>query len=595
MKKTLLLIVCLVLLVMTFVPATAIAATATSSQTNIYLINPSAIATVGNYLFVADNVSDSESVLLCFNISQDTPSYAYSYNVTKNVVNLSTENGKLYAVTQDTVIEFTVNGFTLTQSKTFPVENVVDFTYGKNPVGAIGNSEWALTASNLSYYNGETFTPFGGITGLEQPKSCVVIGDFLYYLYYENGKTVVKSFDCTNTTTSSIPLSNFAFSGMTKTVDELVLFNTKDIFITNKQSLHSESTAIITSQDTIVDVATANNRYYALNDKNKVDVYLFNGSSYVKSDVTIGSETVDLGIIPTDFNEFTLVKSLGYPTNIIYKTTDTETSVSDIIKDNETQFIVLNFEGANALPYYYVLVGDKYGWVKKSDGINVPANDNKLQLINNKVSDEVTYQAKFNSLKAVYVHSLPLTDSPTTMFEQSAKDLTKATILQKFAEKVDNAEKIWYYVSYKIGSEAKFGFVESCDVSSFTSVQPADRINVEVGEMKINASMFKAVNMYATDSMLEEEILYTDNGDILKLYSGDLVTVIREKDGVSFIQAEKNKQTYFGWIKTDNLVGRHDITTNATFGLVCLAIAIALSITFVLLFWRKKVHKKKKD
>lgn len=596
MKKTLLLTVCLILLAAAFVPVTALAAG--TAQTNIYLINPSAIATVGDYLFVADNVSDTESAILCFDVSSDAPDYVYSHNMSKHIVNLATENGKLYAITNDSVIEFT-NGsddsLTLTQSKIFAIENAVDFTYGKNPIGAIGNSEWALTSDSLVYYDGSTFQAFGGITRLNTPKACVVLGDYVYYLYNESGSNTVKSLNCTNTTTATVQLGGLTFAGMTKTASELVLFDANKIFVTDRLSLNGESKAIINSDVEIIDVATSNNRYYALNGKNKVDVYVFNGSSYVKSANSIGSETVDLGLIPDDFDGFTLAKSTGYPTNIIYKTTNAQTSISDVIKDNGAQFIILNFDGANSIPYYYVLVGDKYGWIKKSDGATTPANDAKLAIVDNKISDDVTYQAKFNSLKAVYVHSLPLTSSTTTTFEQSAKDLTKATVLQKFTEQIDNAEKTWYYVSYKLDGATHFGFVESSDVSSFTAVPPSDSIKVEVGERKINSSLFNAVNMYASSAMLEQELLYNDDGNALKLYSGDLVTVIRENDGKSFIQAEKDGTKYFGWIDSANLVGRHNITTNAIFGLVCLFVAIALTVLFVLLFWRKKVIKKKKE
>ena len=61
---------------------------------------------------------------------------------------------------------------------------------------------------------------------------------------------------------------------------------------------------------------------------------------------------------------------------------------------------------------------------------------------------------------------------------------------------------------------------------------------------------------------------------------------IRKNDG----------STSYGWIPTDNLIGLHQITTNAIVGLSILGVALILTVVFVVLFVkRKKIRIKVED
>ena len=91
----------------------------------------------------------------------------------------------------------------------------------------------------------------------------------------------------------------------------------------------------------------------------------------------------------------------------MYKTTDASTSISEIKTDYTGQFIILDFEGAEDLPFYYVLIGDKFGWVQKSDGVTLPQNDSRLTIVNTQISQDVTYKAKFTSLNTVFIYRCP--------------------------------------------------------------------------------------------------------------------------------------------------------------------------------------------
>lgn len=603
MKKLLVIAICLTLLVLAIVPSIAFAEgqQPAGSQANLYLINPVALVTSGNYLFVADNVSDNESVILCFDVSSPAPRYLNTYSLSGRIVNLSTANDVLYVILPASVVELNIeneNGLSLVKGETYAVENAVDFTYGKTPILTLvpdGACEYVLTNSSLMYYvKGEA--KFNSTGESVDGKACAALGDYIYYLYLgANRQYGLSSYSGITTSTTQYTLTDASFSGLTTNGQELVLFNSHSICVTNNidaQAKNVDLTPTITStENEIVDVATANERYYVLNDKNKVDIYALNGATYELT-YNIGSETVDLNVIPKNFDGFTLVKPTGYPTNIIYKTTDSKTSIDEIVKNNSDEIIVLHFDGADALPYYYVLVGEKYGWVKKSDNAQTPQQDEKLNKVNNGVSGDITYNGKFNSLKSVYVYSLPLSDSEYTTFDQSVSNLITPTILQKYVEPTESGDKVWYYVSYRLNNETHFGFVQSTAISSFYPVATEGyAASGDIVDKKINASLFQAVSVYLTVDMAESELISNSNGEVLKLYSGDRVTVIKEEAGAAFIQVEKENTLYFGWISSDNLVGLHQMTTNAIVGLTVLIAAIVLAVLFVLLFWRKKNKK----
>ena len=119
-----------VLVLLAVVPAAAFAQSA--ADANRSLINPAAIVTVDNYIFVADNVDETnnQSAVLCFDVTASQPSYRYTYTTTKKIVNLAEVDGQLYVMYADSVEVFEVGATQLTKTKTLELENVVDFTFG---------------------------------------------------------------------------------------------------------------------------------------------------------------------------------------------------------------------------------------------------------------------------------------------------------------------------------------------------------------------------------------------------------------------------------------------------------------------------------
>ena len=342
-------------------------------------------------------------------------------------------------------------------------------------------------------------------------------------------------------------------------------------------------------------------KIFLLNSANEVEIYSYNTEKqqFERQPATIGTDTITIdGQLPTpvQFTGFTLASSKGYPTNIVYKTTDASTSISEIKTDYTGQFIILDFEGAEDLPFYYVLIGDKFGWVQKSDGVTLPQNDSRLTIVNTQISQDVTYKAKFTSLNTVFIYPLPLSDiEPGDTFQQSIANPQEAKLLQKFTENhADGTVTEWYRVEY---GEGKTGFVSAGNVGQFHATGAPTSAEEVIGYKKINSSLFEAVKIYLTSDMEESEAICDEYGDVIKLYSGSQVVAVKEENNATFVEIRKNDgSTSYGWIPTDNLIGLHQITTNAIVGLSILGVALILTVVFVVLFVkRKKIRIKVED
>lgn len=600
MKKFVGITLCLLLLVAAIVPTVAMAASAVDTAEDIiYFLNPTAITAVGDHLFVADIIEDNRSAILCYDVSQDEPIYKYTYEINGQVTNLSNkgDNG-LYAVLSDKIVEFSVED-SITQVNSWSVTNAVDVTYGVHGAAQI---EYILKTNEL-IRNGEN----ARVTDLTNSIGCVTIGNLIYYLYETDGVAVCKSYDGaqhnqpSNSLNNANPhdaryyLTDFNPKGLFIWGDDVALFNNDKI---RTIEINAESCSLVTLFDynnsdnsSIEDVATQDSKLYILNDKNKVEIYAKAEDGNFALVATIGSDEVRQNV-PTEYTSFTLVRSKGYPTNIVFRTSG-DNSIENI-ETEAHEYIVLGYTGDAENKFYYVLIGDKFGWVKKSDGAANVEQDGKLQIVNTKLTQGVVeYKAKFISLNTVWIYPLPRLSSTPTAYTQSASDMTEVTVLQRFTE----GETTWYYVEYGEGSR---GFVKEENLSNlYLFVDENNLKNADiVGRRKINSTLFEAVTLYDNpDNLTKEHIAITSNGDKIKLYSGTRVTVISEANGVALIQIVYGDGTLaYGYIDANRLIGVNDITTNAMVGLIVLAVAIVLTAILVVVFvQRRKKNATKSD
>ncbi|MCM1289963.1 MAG: hypothetical protein NC132_04620 [Corallococcus sp.] len=582
-------------------------ATAGASDSHVFLTNPVAIASVGNNVFIADNLESDHSVIFCFDVSEDTPIKTAEREFDKHVVNVAELNGELAVIFADEIVVYPESSFLPSQnesddvySNVYAVSGAVDVAYGTIKFGN-GSS-----LDTTSYISAE-YAKYLGTSGwidvysekISAPKSVAYFDGYFYYAF-DNGVQRYNGIADTNDKFNKnlslnagfVPTGIFTFNADDS--QKLALFDGKNaLLVEETYDGYTAAAALFENNANIVDVCFAANKLFVLNDNHRVEIFDQNPAAqetFVKTDKTIGTDTIVIDP-PTDFTAFTLAKSLGYPTNIIYKTSNPETGITDIVTDCKNEFVILDFDGADEINYYYVMYGNKFGWIRKSAGATTPENDAKIEILNNDVgTGGVKYTSKFTSLNAVYVYKLPMTDGERIVLHQTIDNPIEFTFLQKFTEVKAAGTTVWFYIEY---GEEQRGFILD---GTFGQISNKTEMNegVPCKSKKINSSLFEAVKIYMTEDLAKGQEISDTDGNVIKLYSGAHVNAVEERNGATYVQVEYHGQYRYGWIPTDNLIDVNRLTTNAIVGISLLAAAIALAITLIVVFTERRKHKRKK-
>ncbi len=600
MKRTVVICILIALIALAALPcATVFAAT---DGANMCLINPVAVCAIGNNLFVADNVDDanSQSVILCFDISGDKPQNLFTYTVNKPIKNLSDVNGQLCVIFADSFTLMNLTQTSLSEATTFENVQAADVTYGKF---ANQDTQYFVGTKDgqhhLFRFDGEKFVQTDSYD-TPNPLSCTTYNGQIYFLH---GSTCKRFNGTYLDTTDGFNTDNLFVSGFTSPMGlftceineekRIAAYNEHNIYSLKEANGYAFEIPLLTNYaNDIIDICFQNDKLFVLNSLNQVEILAYQTNGFETTNEKIGTDCISLDIKqPNNFSGFTLAKPKGYPTNIVYKT-EFDNSIDEIKTEYYGEFVILDFDGSENLEYYYVLLDGKFGWVAKSDKNVNAQTDTKIEIINNNVSSDVQYHAKFISANAVHIYDLPLTDSNYTTFTQSLDDPQDVVVLQKFVEELsDGSTAEWYYVGY---GENKRGFILSKNVGKFYASGKIDTEGTPViGYQKINASLFEAVKLYATSDLLPNETVYNEAGEI-KLYSGTRVVVVRQEKNASFVEIRQNDgTTTYGWVNSANLIGTHGITTNAIVGITILSVAVVLAVVLVSVFTMRKKRRVK--
>lgn len=615
MKKIPFVCLILALCLVCALPTVALAAdgSTVTGDSHIFLTNPIAVAAIGNDIYVADNLESNHSVVFRFDVSGDVPVKTAEKEFDKAIVNIAEINGKLAVIFADKIVAYTITDSGPEEStidddavlKT--IAGAVDIAYGQLQSN-LGDGTTLDTVSYLvdeyAYYldASDNPTPVYHSDKISNTKAVAFFDGYFYYAFDEtvhryNGTNAADAFNTPanlNLAPDFVPTGILTYTA--NGANKLALFDGKDVFtVTQEGDKFTANTPLIGDNGNIVDVCYAANKLFVLDDNHRIEIYVENPDNpdnFVKTEKVIGTDTIDI-TPPTLFTSFTTVKSLGYPTNIIYKTTDTETSIDNIVTDCKDEFVILDFDGAATLNYYYVMYGNKFGWVRKSVGATAPENDAKIEIVNNDVgAGGVTYTSKFNSLNAVYIYKLPVTGGEYITLHQTIDDPIEFTFLQKFNETLADGKSVtWFYIEY---GERQHGFILD---GTFGAIGNATDMTegVPCKSKKINSSLFEAVKLYLTQDMEEGQEITDDDGNVIKLYSGAKVNAIEEKGDATFIQVVYNNGDYeYGWVPKSNLIDPNRLTTNAIVGICLLSVAVVLAIVLIAVFVERKKRKRKK-
>lgn len=611
--------------------AAASATAKTSGNADISLIHPVAVATIGDCVFVADNVDDGQSVIHGIDISSDTPLRKYIYTTEKAIVNLAEVDGKLYVIYADGVDVLAVGDAlekmtSYTDSKD---QGVFDFTYNT----LMGSATEFFSTDRIHYrYDGETDIYDGDSRTDGATELLTTSSDDGVYVYFLQGSSSLKRISVT----ANARGENLTYNESDKLNANGVNFGTTALGLLGmfKYSVNGESgialfgknqvlkldeltaefsatTVLVSSQEEISDGCFGAGKIVLLNcEYNKLDVYNYDADAdkFVLQ-YSVGTDTITQEVPQTSsFTGFTLAKSLGYPTNIAYKTADEASSVETILIEENfpEEFVILDYDGAENSDFYYVLVGNKFAWIEKSKKAATAKDDAKIQIVN-KIDENVTYSAQFVSMGTVKIYELPFGGSNVSdEFTQTVTDPQEVHVLQKFTEKEadgtvvkdsDGNEVVWYYIAYG-ENFAKRGFELSNNIGNFrvtASTANPDDGDDAIGWKKINASLFEAVKIYVTSDMNADEALQNDAGGEIKLNSGTMIYLIREENGASYVSVlqSDNITWVYGWIDGSRVIERNAMTTNAIVGICILSAAAVLTAIFLSVFVIKHKRKRK--
>lgn len=617
-------------LCLSFATVTAGSATIANAETteshDIYLIDPTAVATVGNYLYIADNVDGSQGVVMRFEIAANgQPTKDTTVLTTgKRIVGLSGSDiriteadgtiGTLYVIYESEAVLYDVaadgsltqnaNTYTHITDATIGNKTLVDVTVRLHTNDA--KAIYVLYNDSIDLYvvdkDGKIET---GSLPIKNGKSLFYSEGYIYFISEVNNVSICQRIgslgliDRTYTAPANIaPTGGFSFKTEDGQTAIPALYNKTDIEFLQGVGSDKANFATLNGNDdlTVLDIAAVTSTVFVLDSNKQVRVYVKTTTeNFKRTDIHVGSDTVSQSF-PTDqtkFTAYTLARSKGYPTNIVYRTTDTATSIAKVEDKFDGTFIVLDYDGSTSCPYYYVLIGNKFGWVKKSSAEATPGTDEKIAVISSKVNDTVSLKAKLSTLSNVYVYALPFGEADNFTYTQSANDMTEVDLLQTFKQTTDEGVVTWYYISFDDEGTTRKGFVKQDDLGHF-SVDPKSTIGLEVekANLKINATLFEAVTVYATADMTQGAELYNANG-IVKLYSGDRVFLVeKSEDGRAAMICilHKDNAVDYGWIDANRLINVNSITANTIAGLSFLGGAIILGILLLVVF---KIKKKK--
>lgn len=625
MKKicSALLVITLICLLCASLDVVAFAASDVGSNGDVYFVEPVSVAVVDDYLFVADKVDDgAKSILHCFKCSkgedgkitfssvfarddlatdgavitklsasehafaQSTDGYVGSlYVIIGNVATLYNvkTDGTLAAAADDSAYAYT----------TINKEGLVDVCIGQYTDYL---APYCVTSTNLFVYDTTVTNPDYKPMFTESKNNVTsCFADSTYVYFTENG--VCRRYEGRDRGYIDDTFNQNNVKMTSGTATGVYTYGETDVAIYDAHNLRgivdntSASKDLLTlTEISIIDVAPSKfGGVFILDSENQVYLYALGETAYTKTDFYVGSDTVSL-TPPTAYTSFTLAQSVGYPTNIVYKTTDDEHSVDGVKKNfNGTDFIVLGYDGDEDCAYYYVLIGESFGWIRKTNASDTPSTDTKINVVPTEVSTDLKYQSKFNSLNTAYVYELPFENASKTAVKQSATAMITVTLLNKF----DRDGMQWYYVSYPQDEATCYGFVKTNALGQFSieANAPTELILLK-GERKINASLFEAVRLYATADLTDGTEIYS-NGKPIKLYSGDMVRLVQTQDDAAEILILRDDgSTDYGWVAANYLIESDAITSNAVVGIVLLCAAVVLAAVLIVVF---KLRKSKKQ
>lgn len=321
----------------------------------------------------------------------------------------------------------------------------------------------------------------------------------------------------------------------------------------------------------------------------RIDVKEFelqNGTAVYKG-VLLGNNAV-MGELPeflnTTFSDniksayYELAYTVAYPSNIVYTiseknpdlhlegTTLTETDTLLLIdRSHDSEFVLVLYDG-------------KLGYIKYDEqAVNiVSASFSKPQ-------DPTRYSAN----QTFSVYSLPSTAAKghylTSFFSNAINRPIRVSLLYTLVGYDSPTEK-WGYIAYSDdGGVLRYGFALLGDMRSPSDAETVYTI------MRANPDYGTKLNLYNVASPSAEAITTIDSGDTVNVYN-------YVKDSMSYVSVSKNGSLLYGYVFSNQLANKDELTRNESLAIVCAFVIVVLIVGCIcFVVYNTKKHKKQRE
>jgi len=575
----------------------------------VSLSNPTALATNGNDLFIADNIQESgKSYTIIHKLSPDGLQTFFDDKSLQGETNdISVfSDGTLYLMQQDKIIrcaflEEGVSFSTITVNGVFDIQLTNDAIF------------YAYTNGNFAYVGARALNDFD-----KEVKAHNFYGATIRFLveettenkisvYFETASTLYQTKLALNQTKDGITTFE---EGQEVLTDPTKISQTIGVFDFNGQKVFFTNTTlndVLNNADApdlnvwqndqllIKDVKIANGSLFVLNDyetesidgatnpyyqkprlhyatmtideQNKLTNYEFVGS--------LGASELNYAIPTISAYSIKVATATGYPSNIIYKPTHDDFTQNEIYQnraiqkdkfDETDKFLILAYSPDKQ--FCFVCYDDQFGWIKNSDSLKA-------------TSLSTGHSVQGITLLNTNVYQLPI-EHDDFLLDDSLDKLTNVNVLGEYQH--------FYLIVYnQTQGTNKYGFVFAVSIGANSPPKQYTPYQRKAA----NPVVGKQLEIFATQQTdsIDNNYLYDVDGKQILVKGNKEVRLYETlEDGTCYVGVVVNDILYKGYVKSYDLLKDYNVgmTNSQILATACVAIVAVIIVYIVILRVRSK-------
>ncbi|MBR5251119.1 MAG: hypothetical protein IKV38_03775 [Clostridia bacterium] len=575
----------------------------------VSLSNPTALATNGNDLYIADNIQESGKHFTI--IHKLTTDGLQSFFTNKSLEGKTTDiavanDGTLYLMQQNKIVRCIFGEETISFS-TITVEGVFAIALTNDAIF------YAYTNGNFAYVGARAINNFD-----KEVKAHNFYGATIRFLtqeitenkisvYFETASTLYQTKLALNQTQDGITTFE---EGQEVLTDPTKIAQTIGVFDLNGQKVFFTNTTvndILNTPDSpdlnlwqnnqilIKDAKIANGSLFVLNDyavesidgttnphyqkprlhyanftidqQNKIQDFAIEGS--------LGASELNYAIPTINAYAIKVATAKGYPSNIIYKPTHDDFTQNEIYQDRAIQkdkfdetdkFLILNY--SQDRQFCFVCYEGQFGWIKNSESLKVS------QLATGHAVQGITL---FNA----NVYNLPIENDDFLSLDSLDK-LTTVSVLGEYQQ--------FYLIAYnQTQGTTKYGFVFAVSIGA--NSPPKQYISYQ--RKAANPVVGKQLEIFATqqtDTIADNYLYDVEGKQILVKGNKEIRLYETLEDGTCYVGVVVNDILYKGYVKSYDLLKDYNVgmTNSQLLATACVAILAVIIVYIVILRVRTK-------